>query len=489
MGASKILAGAMLGFIGGILMASYFGFASFLVLLALAFGIGCLALWPGRFGMTFLLASLFFSVGLVLFHRAESRWANFPEQMSYQGTVRILTVGENKVFYRPVTLESISCGERCPKTRILYRAPITFEAEPGDAYSFTCELSRPKNFDEQFDYRSYLATQDIGYVCEKKGNATFLERPSLSTRRTLFRIRERVTESVRRALPEPEAGLSLGLILGGNDFLGKETQTMFANTGLSHIVAVSGYNMTILVQFCLILGLAFGLSRKPALIVSAFFIFFFLILVGAPASAVRAALMTGAGFIAFFFGRLPASYNALLLAAVLMLAFNPLLLRFDVGFQLSFLATLAILAGGPLIEMYLPLGRVWAKILALLLFTIIIELFTLPVLFTTFGQVTWLAPVTNLLILPLVPVAMILSAILLPGFLLFPAFSPLIAFPLWTVLTLQVNLVEWFAALPFGLIHFRNPGVMGALLWYGALGILVYWLHRKKKNYVLGMAH
>lgn len=191
------------------------------------------------------------------------------------------------------------------------------------------------------------------------------------------------------------------------------------------------------------------------------------------------------GLRCFFSGRLTLSTRALSFAAALMLLFNPLLFRYDVGFELSVLATLAILIASPLIERAIPLEKLWGQGGALVLYTLAIDLFTFPVLLMTFGQVSLLSPLTNLLVLPLIPLAMLLTLLLFPFLFVLSALAPFMAFPLWLVLAFQMRIAEFFAAIPWGL--FVSPHLPLALfiLWYVGVASLFTFLYRKERNYVL----
>lgn len=489
MSGSRVVRIACLGFLGGVLIESYFDFGLALFLLALALGVVLLAIAPRMYGIQFLLFVSLAGAGAWLTHGTLSFWGELPESVAFVGETVVIAADEPNALYQPIRLRPLRCDGACPAVDILYRAPLLLRTLPGDSLSLTCDLSRPKNFDPSFDYRSYLAGQGVGYVCEEATLDPVVGARVSWWRGTLGKFRLSVMETLRRALPEPEAGLSLGLVLGGNDFLSREQKDMFARTGLSHIVAVSGFNLTVLIQAALLIGLLFGLARRHALLFALLFIGLFLLLVGAPSSGIRAALMALATFGAYMVGRLSASLSALLLAAVMMLLFQPLLLRYDVGFQLSVLATLALIAGGPYFELFLPLERLAGKILAIPLYTILVELFTLPLLLGTFGQASFIAPLANLAVLPVVPVAMLLSLILLPFFFLIPPLMTFLAFPLWALLAFQVHLVEWFATLPFGLVEYSGFGVLGTVSWYLFLGAVFFFLARLRHTYVFRLDH
>jgi competence protein ComEC len=345
------------------------------------------------------------------------------------GIVRVVSDPEEKSFYRQAIIRMESCeNEYCPREKILWQAPRTMEIVPGERIAFSCTLEVPKNFDAAFDYRMFLAKDDIGYVCRTATRAEALPEDTRARFTRSFFIPKRAFETaLERSLPQPEAGLAEGLLLGGDNRLSETLKQAFVKAGLSHIVAISGYNIALIAQGFVILGIGIGLWRRQALWFAAFGIILFIVLVGAPASAVRAGIMGLCAFAALFAGRLSRSANMLLLAAALMLFFQPLLLRYDIGFQLSFLATLGIIAALPLMERWLPkefFGKSFAEI-ALLTFSV--ELFVVPLLVYQFQIFSPFALVANALLLPLVPYAMFaafaggIAFFVLPGLHMLPA--------------------------------------------------------------------
>lgn len=489
MGASIQLQLTVIAFLGGIFSASYFHFGTSACLLVFAGVIGMSAL-ASSFTLSRLLlfCGIFFSFGIFIVQSEMEKWRTLSEEIFFRGEAEVISIESPRVFYREVVVRPIE-EKALHGTYILWRAPIVYEAVPADRFMFECSLIRPKNFDPNFDYRAYLSTKNIGYVCERSGIAEQLSAPRFAFARSLFYIREGIASRFEKLLPEPIAGFALGLILGGNNYLSRETSDEFARTGLSHIVAVSGFNMAILVQCTIILGWLIGFSRKGSVILSMLVIFGFLLLIGAPASAVRAVIMVGVGFLAYFFGRLPGSFSPLLVAAAGMLMLNPLLLRYDVGFELSFLATLALVAVNPSIEAWKFFRTWWGKLLSLFFLTLIIELFTWPVLLSVFGQMTWLAPLTNFLVLPVIPIAMLLALGVTPIVLLIPILAPFLIAPLYALLAGVLWLVHFFASLPFGLFTFSGqitPGVI--YLWYTGL-FLFFWYLRHRERYALAISH
>ncbi|HEY3079248.1 MAG TPA: ComEC/Rec2 family competence protein [Chloroflexota bacterium] len=310
-----------------------------------------------------------------------------------------------------------------------------------------------------------------------------------AARRALYDLKAAAAEALDRRLPAPYAALAGGLLLGGTSGMPSPLVESFQRSGMTHVVAVSGYNIALVVAA--LLPLVAG-GRGVGLLLPALGVTLFTLLVGAPASAVRAALMGGLTLLARQVGRPADPLAALAAAALLMTALDPGLID-DLGFQLSGLATLALVALFPWVDERLRRlggrgdssapttlgGAVVAGGRELLAATLAVELLTLPVVALTFGRLALLAPLANLLALPVVPLAMLTSLLVvlagpLPDLLAAPiawvAWAPLA----WIVAVVELCASFGWAAPPLGRLPIE-------LAWgYYALGLfLLLWLHRR----------
>ncbi len=426
-------------------------------------------------------------VGMFLFLHEAEHWTMLPETVEFSGPTEVIERGAAKVFYRPVTLRPRIDG--WAGGDILYRAPIDFTGTPGEQIDFSCALKRPENFEPGFDYRNWLASRGTGYVCERGGKGEIIPTEERSFAAALYRIQSGFQTQVNTLLPEPESGLLTGLLVGGSDSLAPETKAAFARAGLSHIVAVSGYNMSVVADGFVILALVIGLWRKWAVALAVVGLASFLLIIDGSAASLRAAIMAWLAFGAYFVGRPGASWNGLLLAGTVMLLANPLLIRHDVGFQLSFLATLALLVFARHFETF-GFFRTWyGKVVALFLTTVIIELFTLPVVVSSFGTLSLVAPLANAFVLPLVPVAMFTGIVAVMLAFLLPALGTFMVPLVWLPLALIIRLTEELSAIPGASLSGLDVSPTFAVLWYVGLALAIYLLERYRKRYVLGMDH
>ncbi len=293
--------------------------------------------------------------------------------------------------------------------KILVSASAYQKFSYGEKLQVSCQLGPPKNISPDFDYRMYLAAKGIYYQCQKPKIEKLNQSGGNKFYASLIGMKNNFGDNINQFIPAPEAGLLIGLILGGSHQLGKDIQAEFSRTGLSHITAVSGYNVTIIAEYLMILGIAIGLWRRQAFWFAAIGIILFVIVTGLSASATRAGVMGILLIWAMKNGRLANSENAIIFSADVMLFSNPLLLRYDVGFQLSFLATLGIIYIYPIFNNYLVKKNKVFGLSEILFLTLSAQVFVLPIILFNFNQLSIISPLANLLILPFLPLTMLLG--------------------------------------------------------------------------------
>lgn len=297
---------------------------------------------------------------------------------------------------------------------------------------------------------------------------------------TLAAVKEAFREKIFNILPEPHSLLATSLLFGARENPSKELRLAFQRSGTSHIVAISGWNIAIIAQFLFTLFLWLTLPRGAAFWFTISSIILFAIMVGAEASVVRAAIMGSLLLFARRTGRLPSARNALLFAASLMLIWDPRLLARDIGFELSFLATLGMIYLMPYFE-----ERVFTKLPSALAFretlaaTLSAQIFVLPILLVRFNTFSLVSLPANIAILPFIPITMLavfLSSLL--GFLswLSSYFVGLIA---WVLLSYELFAVRLFASFSWAEAHFNFPW-LGLVGYYVLLAIWIWHIRRHK---------
>lgn len=268
----------------------------------------------------------------------------------------------------------------------------------------------------------------------------------------LIELRERMTNILSRSLPEPHSSLSAGILLGVRASMPDSFYQALVETGTLHVIAASGYNVSIVVR--VVMGLALlWFSRGVAIVVGLVAVVMYVVIAGGSAAVVRAGVMGILAYSAYIWGRPVDAKRLLWLAVWGMLLIDPLLLV-DAGFQLSVGATWGILYLEPRIRQAI-VGRSWGEIGKKLLLegyiadtlypTLAATLVTMPIILMWFGRVSYISPIVNIMVLWLVPIIMFVTFLLVIGGLLIPFLGSLLAIVAYVPLALFVGIVELMA--------------------------------------------
>ena len=391
---------------------------------------------------------------------------------------------KQKIIIQPIVRTSNVHNRHLMSMKFLLNTNIYQEYDYGDELKIDCGLEKIENFDESFDYQMYLAKEGIFYQCKNpkieklnrnSGNKIYLG---------LLKIKNKFNENINQLIPVPESGLLSGLILGGSNQLSEDMKNNFSRTGMTHIVAVSGYNVTIIAEYLMIAGIFLGLWRRQAFWFAVTGIIIFVIVTGLSSSAVRAGIMGILLIWAMKNGRLANSQNAILFSAVLMLLINPLLLRFDVGFQLSFLATLGIIYLYPIVENYLVKNNKVFGIAEILFLTLSAQIFVLPVILFNFQKLSLISPLANILILPIIPLTMLLGFICAMTSFIFQPLAIIFSWLTYLPLKYETLTINYLASLRYASVEVWLTW-WGVVIGYIILIALVYFLKKKIEKEII----
>jgi competence protein ComEC len=305
--------------------------------------------------------------------------------------------------------------------KVLASTNLYSDIKYGDKINFSGKLEKPgviesdpsvgsgQSAGRPFDYGAYLSKDDIYYtmgfaqidlISRNNGN------PIISF---LLKVKESFVNKMKNVFQEPQASLLAGLLVSGKQALPVSVLDEFKRAGVVHIVVLSGYNIMVVAEFFRrILGF---LSLRIASSVSILGIVLFVLMTGATATVVRAAIMALIAVSGKMFGRGYSVHRALLVAGFLMLIQNPKILIFDPSFQLSMLATIAMIYVSPIVERYLTrVSDKWGM-KQILSATISTQIFVLPFLLYSMGNISIVSLFSNILILAFVPYTMLVGFI------------------------------------------------------------------------------
>lgn len=291
-------------------------------------------------------------------------------------------------------------------------------------------------------------------------------------------VRDWFAESVRNVVQEPQASLGIGFLTGQRSTLPENLDEQLRIVGLTHIVVASGYNLTILVRFARRILIRY--SKYWATVSASAMMFGFVLVTGFSPSMSRAALVTGMSLATWYYGRKIHPLVLLSFAAAITVLINPSFLWGDIGWALSFTAFAGVMLLSPLLLHYFWGSQKPRGLSQILVETISAQLATLPIIALMFGQYSLLALPANLLVLPFVPLAMVLTFIAGIISIIIPSLN-LTGIPAELLLGYMIKVVDWLANLP-GAQGEINFSMVTFVLSYAAMILLGLFLWRKTKH-------
>ncbi len=309
----------------------------------------------------------------------------------------------------------------------------------GDEVEVRGTLEEPENFTtdqgKEFDYVSYLLKDDISYLISFAQVKVLSNGHGSRIQAKLYEFRAQIIEHYGHLIREPESSLVSGIVLGARSGISHSLRNEFIITSTIHIIALSGFNISILASLVRDF-FAFFLPRTLSLTFGGVTVILFVLMTGAQSTAIRAGIMALIALLARGTGRSYEASRALFIAVFFMLIWNPRLLAFDVSFQLSFLATLGLIYVTPLIEK--KLHWIHYKYLRETIATTLgAQVTVLPLILYTMGTLSFIGIPINILIAPFVPIVMFLGL----GLAVLSFISMTIAYPIAFVTSISATLL------------------------------------------------
>ncbi len=452
----------------------------FIVFFACFFALG--VFWKKQPTQFFILAILFFLLGMMRVNLAiPERNANSlvfynDKKQSISGFIAGEPDIRQDAAHYIVKAKSIRTGGSWQDVagKIAIKMPLYPRYNYGQNITLDCKLKTPTSI-EDFHYEKYLATYGVWSVCEAAHIQVDSGNSGNALLRALFSFKSKCAENISRLWHEPYASFVAGVLYGYRGGLGT-LSTDFNRTGVTHIVAVSGFNITIIASVFAATLLYLLVPRKKAFWIVSFAILLFVLFTGASGSAVRAAVMALLVLLSKQLGRTSRMDNVLILTVALMSLSNPFTLIWDVGFQLSFLSTCGLVYLSPHIQKYFSRVPTFLNLQESLTATLAAMIFTLPLILFEFGRLSIVAVLVNILVVPVVSFIMAFGfATLFSSFVYWPL-AKFIAFITYILLAYVVFVVRFFSQLPWAAVSVPLP-------WWGMLGLyalLIYFLNFRK---------
>lgn len=374
-----------------------------------------------------------------------------------------------RLTIRPVNQES----------NILAVVPKDIEVSYGDTVRVVGKLETPENFitdsGKEFNYERYLANQDIYFIINNADIEIISHGGGSWVKSWLFKFRNSFMKNIGHVIVPPESDLANGLILGARGGFDTDTRNEFISTGTIHIIALSGYNVTIVAEGIMkIFGLFF--AQVISIILGIFVIILFVILAGASSTAIRAGIMAIIVLFARLTGRTYDAGRALVVAALLMISYDPRVIS-DISFQLSFIATFGVLFVSPKTINWIRFLPVRFNFRELVATTIAATITVLPILLYSTGILSLVSLPANIFILPIIPLTMFFS--FLVG--MFGFISPVISLPFGIIADLLLSyifsVIHFFASIPFASVTIKSFPLVLVIILYA---LILWWVFKIK---------
>lgn len=349
----------------------------------------------------------------------------------------------------------------------------------GSTIRFSCALKpveqKPDELDRRFASRRHQAQAQ----CTPKELAIISPPAWWDVRQSFADLRVWTNRRIMSVLPGEDGALIAGMLYGERG-MSQKSNDLFRRAGLTHLIAVSGSNITIVASIVFAVLLGFGLWRRQAFWITTIILMTYVTFTGFSASVARAAVMGWLVLLARQVGRRPRTWHVLLVSAFVLCLIDPWMLAFDAGFALSFLATVGLMIWSPVMSRKLNLIPAAGGLREAAATTASATLMTTPYMAFAFERVSLAGLITNLIAVPLVPWAMLFGA-------LSAAWGQL---PGWQAVSLPAlgvsKIIFWSASLanylPWLSIPMQRMNLILLVATY-ALLVYIYFKLRGKKNF------
>ncbi len=484
---SQIFFLLMLAFIFGISIGSFFVFSKFVVGMLSITGIAIIAISSQKFinygkkGIIIGVMLIITSLGIIRINSVDSSSNTLIQYTGQQLTLSGYITKEPEI--RTKDQRFVFTTQQGDKVLII--TSLFPRYNYADQLDLTGTLNVPYNVEgSDFNYVSYLAKDDIFTTMRWPEVSTAIlklnlyEKSKLTFFSGIFKAKRTFINSINQVVPEPNAAFLNGILVGVRSDIPQNLKNDFSTTGTTHVLAISGYNITLIGSIIAWFFVIFFM-RGTAFWFALFGIMIFTILTGAEASAVRSSLMGILALYARREGRINNPINAIIFAGVIMVAINPLILRYDVGFQLSFMATLGLICMAPLIEQYFERVPSLFELRETLIMTISAQLFVFPIIVYHFNTFSLTSLPVNILILPLIPYAMFFGFVAGLLGMVFVPLGQIFGVVAWGISEIVLQIIILFAKLSWSSVDLEINGIV-ALGMYLAI-IVIIWKIRLKK--------
>lgn len=479
------------GFITGVLFSSFisFGWAGvgFFIFLGIVLLIISLIAEGRKLIASIAIFFIAIGFGIARYELKDTRDFSLDKNIGLRVVLRGIIVDEpdERENYTRLTVE-------VDKNKILVYAQRYPKFKYGDEIEISGVFKKPNNFSEDpstssgqdFNWQDYLAKDDIYYEMFYPQTRLVSFGRGFFIKSWMFTAKEKFISALNNAMPEPNSSFMAGVTIGARKSMPKDLLDDFKKTGIIHVVVLSGYNITLVADF--VMRVFSFLPQALGISLGATGIILFTIMAGASAATVRASIMALLVILARATGRIYAITWALFLTGFFMVLHNPKILCFDAGFQLSFLATLALIYLAPYFDKKFHFITNRWKIREIVSATVATQIFVLPLLLYKTGIFSVVALPVNLLILAFMPITMLLGFATAGLGIIWGALAIPFGWAGYALTQYELSVVQLFANLPFASFTIKNFPLILTIAIYIAFATIIFRLSNFKKEGING---
>jgi competence protein ComEC len=419
---------------------------------------------------------------------------NDIEDVQFQGIVKEEPDNRDKFSFLKISAREVRVADTNKEVSgtVLIRVNRYPSYHYGDILKITGKLETPSSSSD-FDYQNYLAKQSIYSVVYYPEIDVLARKQGLKPLQWIYSLRERFSVSLTQALPEPQASLAQGILLGIRGNISQSLYHQFSITGTAHLLAISGMHISIVIIMILSFSiLLFGRQHSIYFWIAILAAWCYVLLTGMRPPVIRAAIMASLFLTAELLGRQRSTITALAFAAAVMIAIQPQLL-WTTSFQLSFMAMCGLIFLYPIINIsgrqgisaifsekskLISISNVISDTFAA---TLAVTIAIWPIIAQNFQIISLVALPANLFALPALPAIIISSALVAFAGLLMPFVAQILGWIAWLFLSYLLLVVQSFAASRFCYIEANNVTALQICIYYiGAFISVILLNHRKQ---------
>lgn len=340
-----------------------------------------------------------------------------------------------------------------------------------------------KEIEVGFDYSKYMYSQNLygSIFIEDINDIDIIETNKINL---ITFIQNSIFDVLEKLLPKEHLGILLGMLIGDTFYISDDVEIYFKLSGITHLLAVSGSNVTYIIAITKFLfKKLFGKNLSNYF--SIFMIILFVLISGASPSVVRAGIMAIILIFSEILGRAANTFSTIATTAIIMLLSNPLIIC-DIGFLLSFGGTVGIVLLNNIFTEYFNIkfcivsnNKLFKYVLEMFTVSLSAQIILLPIMWYYFNNISFISILTNLLVGPFVGIITVLGLVMYFLSLIYMPIGKLISYCLYVLISLIILISKCCSKVPFGNIILPTPSLFLILIYYLVLYLVIQKLKSK----------